>query len=178
MSDNTPHMNRLLISITVFLCVICGLLFTQSSAGPSGNDHTSVIAGSTDDITEIISDTDKNNNTDSPDVSITSTPTSTPTPVPTEVPEIQKVSKEAKNGVWTPDGSNWKFLVDGNPYTGWLTDTDGHRYYFDKKGIMQRGWITVSKKQYYLDEDGILQTGTFTADGKEYTSNADGSVKK
>lgn len=34
MSDRTPHLNRLLIFIIIILCLICGLLFTQSSAGP------------------------------------------------------------------------------------------------------------------------------------------------
>ena len=42
-------------------------------------------------------------------------------------------------------------MVDGTAYTGWLTDTDGHRYYFNKDGIMQTGWITLGKKRYYLD---------------------------
>lgn len=57
-------------------------------------------------------------------------------------------------------------MVDGTAYTGWLTDTDGHRYYFNKDGIMQTGWITLGKKRYYLDEDGIMQTGTITVNGK------------
>ena len=34
MSEHTPRMNRLLIFVAVFLCLICGILFTQSSAGP------------------------------------------------------------------------------------------------------------------------------------------------
>ena len=50
MSDRTPHLNRLLIFIIIILCLICGLLFTQSSAGPFGNSHTSVIAENTGDI--------------------------------------------------------------------------------------------------------------------------------
>ena len=47
-------------------------------------------------------------------------PSATPSPVPTEIPK-QKVSPEAENGVWTPDGTNWKLMVDGTAYTGWLT---------------------------------------------------------
>ena len=42
------------------------------------------------------------------------------------------------------------------------------RYYFDKKGIMQRGWLKLKGKKYYLDEDGIMQTGTVTVDGQKY----------
>ena len=50
MPDRNPKINRLLIFITVFLCLICGLLFTQSSAGPFGNNYNSVVTGNTDDI--------------------------------------------------------------------------------------------------------------------------------
>ena len=69
-------------------------------------------------------------------------------------------------------------MVDGTAYTGWLTDTDGHRYYFNKDGIMKTGWITLGKKRYYLDEDGIMQIGTITVNGKKYSLAADGSLKK
>ena len=40
MSERTPRIKRLLIFITVFLCLICGILFTQSSAGPFENSST------------------------------------------------------------------------------------------------------------------------------------------
>ncbi len=60
MSDRTPHLNRLLIFIIIILCLICGLLFTQSSAGPFGNSHTSVIAENTGDIAVLSSDKDQN----------------------------------------------------------------------------------------------------------------------
>ena len=158
MPDRNPKINRLLIFITVFLCLICGLLFTQSSAGPFGNNYNSVVTGNTDDISIMASNSGHN-----------STSSST---------ENGNVSPEAENGIWTADGSDWKFLVNGEAYTGWLTDTDGHRYYFSENGVMQRGWIKLNKKRYYLDEDGILQTGTLTIDGKKYTFAADGSLKK
>ena len=178
MSDRNPHMNRLLISIAVFLCLICGLLFTQSSAGPSGNSYSSVVAENTENLSRDPATPDHVTSTDISATEEGASPSPTPSPVPTELPEIQKVSPEAKEGVWTADGSNWKFLVDGTAYTGWLTDTDGHRYYFDRNGTMRRGWITLGKKRYYLDEDGILQTGTITIDGKKYQLAADGSLKK
>lgn len=178
MSEHTPRMNRLLIIITVFLCLICGILFTQSSAGPFENSYTSIVAKNSNDASIIISDPDHADNTDTSTNIVVSTPSATPSPVPTKVPETQQVSPEAENGVWTPNGTSWMFLVDGVAYTGWLTDTDSHRYYFNKDGIMQTGWITVGKKRYYLDEDGIMQTGIITVDGKKYTLAADGSLKK
>lgn len=175
MAGRNSHINRLLIFISVFLCLICGLLFTQSSAGPSGNNPTSVAVKDTQIIPEI---TDVPNQADNTDisVSVTAAPTSTATPTP--VPEEQQVSPEAEKGVWTADGSNWLFMVDGTAYTGWLTDTDGKRYYFDKNGIMQRGWLKLKGKKYYLDEDGIMQTGTITVDGKKYQLTSDGSLKE
>ena len=59
---------------------------------------------------------------------------------PTAVPVVFEVSPEAGTGIWTSSGSNWMFLVNGTPHTGWLTDTDGKRYFFNKDGIMQTGW--------------------------------------
>lgn len=176
MSDRNPKINRLLIFITVLLCLICGLLFTQSSAGPFGNNLNSIITGNRDDISVVTSDTDPDTNTSNTDISPTPLVTSSPTP--SKVSEAENVSPEAENGTWTADGSDWKFLVNGEAYTGWLTDTDGHRYYFNENGIMQRGWINIGKKRYYLDEDGILQTGTITIDGKKYHLASDGSLKK
>ena len=163
MSEHTPRMNRLLIFVAVFLCLICGILFTQSSAGPFESSSTSVVSINTSDISTIEPSSDRDHHTDASISSGAPSPSATPSPVPTEIPETEKVSPEAENGVWTPDGTNWKF---------------GHRYYFNKDGIMQTGWITLGKKRYYLDEDGIMQTGTITVNGKKYTLAADGSLKK
>ena len=178
MSERTPRIKRLLIFVTVFLCLICGILFTQSSAGPFESSSTSVISVNTSDISAIEPGSDRDHHTDASISSGAPSPSATPSPVPTEIPETEQVSPEAENGVWTPDGTNWKFMVDGTAYTGWLTDTDAHRYYFNKDGIMQTGWITLGKKRYYLDEDGIMQTGTITVNGKKYTLASDGSLKK
>ena len=97
---------------------------------------------------------------------------------PSEPPVKKEASPEAANGTWTSSGSHWMFLVNGTPYTGWLIDTDGKHYYFDKDGIMQTGWINDNGKRYYLDLDGIMQTGTVSIDGKDYELQADGSLKK
>lgn len=173
MTGRNPNINRLLIIISVFLCLIFGLLFTQSSAGRTGNNLTSAAAKDTQIIPEETLSPDQDDHTDIP---ATAVPTATPSPTP--VPEEQKVSPEAENGIWTADGSSWLFMVDGTAYTGWLTDTDGKRYYFDKNGIMQTGWLSLDGRKYYLDEDGIMQTGTITVDGTEYTFSFDGSLKE
>ena len=59
-------------------------------------------------------------------------------------------------------------MVNGEGYKGWLTDTDGHRYYFNDKGVMQTGWLELDGKRYYLNADGVLQTGDVTIDGEIY----------
>ena len=41
-------------------------------------------------------------------------------------------------------------MVDGVPYTGWLIDTDGKHYFFDKDGIMQTGWVKDDGNWYYM----------------------------
>ena len=177
MSDRTPHLNRLLIFIIIILCLICGLLFTQSSAGPFGNSHTSVIAENTGDIAVLSSDKDQNIKLNISGTDISVSPSATPSPTPVKEQDAENVSPEAESGTWTADGTNWKFMVNGKAYTGWLTDTDGKQYYFDKAGIMQTGWVDVENKRYYMDLDGIMQTGDITVDGKTYHLNADGSLQ-
>ena len=78
MPDRNPKINRLLIFITVFLCLICGLLFTQSSAGPFGNNYNSVVTGNTDDISIMASNSGHNSTSSSTEVS--ATPSITPSP--------------------------------------------------------------------------------------------------
>ena len=171
MPGRKPHTSRLLIFIVFLLCLICSCILTQSSAGRIPGHHISLVADTSDKASS-------DSSSDTVDVA-----ESTSTPKPTQAASTPKktayqVSPEAKEGSWTADGSHWLFMVNGQSYTGWLTDTDGHRYYFNKDGIMQTGWITFNKKRYYMDEDGIMQTGTITIDGKKYTLAADGSLKK
>ena len=68
-------------------------------------------------------------------------------------------------------------MVNGAPYKGWLTDTDGKRYFFNQDGIMQTGWVDDGGKRYFMDLDGIMQTGFITTGGKSYELQADGSLK-
>ena len=176
MSDRTPHLNRLLIFIIIILCLICGLLFTQSSAGPFGNSHTSVIAENTGDIAVLSSDKDQNIKLNISGTDISVSPSATPSPTPVKEQDAENVSPEAESGTWTADGTNWKFMVNGKAYTGWLTDTDGHRYYFNKKGIMQTGWQNVNGNWYYLNSKGAMQTGWLLKEGKYYFLNTDGTM--
>ena len=195
MSGHFFRTNRWLVTAAVLVCILSGGLFTHSAAAPS-RDHSEnstgvLIAENTKDnkstqTTEKVTDLKETKSTkDTGDTEKKAT--ITPTPAKSSAKEDSsadkdqetgnKVSAEAKKGVWTTSGSDWIFLVDGTAYTGWLTDTDGKQYYFDKAGIMQTGWVDVENKRYYMDLDGIMQTGDITVDGKTYHLNADGSLQ-
>lgn len=185
MPDRRPRTNRLLMVIALIMCVFFGGTFTSSSANPSSNgqesSHDIFISDSREEpvVPEKSTDADKITD-DTPYITPTQAPSVTATPVPTKTPAKEKkiqVSPEASKGIWASSGTHWMFLVDGTPYTGWLTDTDGKQYFFSSDGIMQTGWLDDNGKRYYLDLDGIMQTGTITIDGESYTFNTDGTLK-
>lgn len=168
--------SRALIIIAVLLSLLTGATFRQSGAEAQFSMNET-------DTETVVSDAqpedepeDEPENEPEPTAAPTASPTPTPKPTAVPTPEV-KASKEASEGVWTSSGSNWIFLVNGTPYTGWLIDTDGKHYYFDKDGIMQTGWLDDDGKRYYLDADGIMQTGDITVDGETYYLNADGSLE-
>ena len=78
MSEHTPRMNRLLIFVAVFLCLICGILFTQSSAGPFESSSTSVVSINTSDISAIEPSSDRDHHTDASIFSGAPSPSATP----------------------------------------------------------------------------------------------------
>lgn len=178
--------NKFLLLITLSMSLVCGSVFTQSSATPSPMEDLkdadviiSLIPGASTELTTGDSiQTDSQTPTPTPTVAVTATPTPVPqataTPVPTVVPFNPEASPEASIGVWTPSGSKWMFMVNGSPYTGWLSDTDGKVYYLGSDGIMQTGWLDLDGNRYYLDLDGILQTGDVTIDGTDYHFNQKG----
>ena len=166
MSGHFFRTNRWLVTAAVLVCILSGGLFTHSAAAPS-RDHSEnstgvLIAENTKDnkstqTTEKVTDLKETKSTkDTGDtekkVTITPTPAKSSAKEDSSADKDQetgnKVSPEAKKGVWTNSGSDWIFLVDGTAYTGWLTDTDGKQYYFDKAGIMQTGWVDVENKRY------------------------------
>ena len=89
MAGRNSHINRFLIFISVFLCLICGLLFTQSSADPSGNNPVSIAVKDTQIIPEI---TDIPDQTDHTDISASVTAAPTATTVVTTVTAFTVVS--------------------------------------------------------------------------------------
>lgn len=165
-SDHLPRTNRWLVLLAFVFCLLLSGLFTRSSAGPAPviAEHEPQISDSSENTELTVADSASDSATSEKS---SSGKKSSP----------KNSSKSETEGVWVASGSNWMYLVDDKAYTGWFTDTDGKRYYFDSAGIMQTGWTDIKGKRYYLDLDGILQTGDIQIDGKTYHLNEDGSLK-
>lgn len=181
MPGRKTRTSLILVLTAVILCLFFGTILTQSSAGPSNNGQKmpDMFVAQTDKEQNSSSEQEENPE-DTPALSVT--PTSTPTPIATTTPVPDKTpvpdaSPEASKGTWMANGSNWQFIVDGVPYTGWLLDLDGKKYYFDADGIMQTGWLDEGNKRYYLNLDGVMQTGDVVIDNKTYHFLEDGSLE-
>ena len=163
MSDKKRHLNPLLLLIAILLCLSAGFLFRRTSFDANYKipaRHSSVIKNPRSHQHLFPPRNQRQTSAfllhrplRSSLLSLLLNPISQ-----------DETSPEASLGVWTSSGSNWMFMVDGVPYTGWLIDTDGKHYFFDKDGIMQTGWVDGNGKRYYMDLDGIMQTGTITVD--------------
>lgn len=180
--------NPALLLTVLLLCLLFGAFLSRSSAelspAGSGSKPDTFVAKDAEDSASLSEGTVTDDRKTDDSQSSKDTPQPTATPVPTKAPKKKKaetaafeVSPEASKGVWTPNGSSWMFLVDGTPYTGWLTDADQHRYYFAQDGIMQTGWLDDDGKRYYLDLDGIMQTGEVKIGKETYEFLQDGSLK-
>lgn len=184
MTGRNPRTSRILLLLVILMCLALGGMVTQISlTDPSGGDSPDMfVAEDVQELPDTSSDVAADENTGEEAPAPTEEPEATPEPTaePTKAPDAEpdyEVSPEAETGVWMPSGSNWTFLVDGVPYTGWLNDTDGHRYYFNSDGIMETGWTDVENKRYYFDADGIMQTGDVTYKDKTYHLLEDGSLE-
>ncbi|MCD8155420.1 MAG: cell wall-binding protein [Clostridiales bacterium] len=187
MAKRKHKINWFLFFLTFLLCLGYGVLLTRSTAIAPGT--------SKDSLAQAEADSAGGNQGDDPTASAqdaasgveeaagaeednTEEETVAEESAESEESFTYEVSAEASIGVWTSSGSSWLFMVNGAAYTGWLTDTDHHRYYFNAEGIMQTGWLDDGENRYYLDEDGIMQTGEITVDGVTYILGEDGILKE
>lgn len=193
MPGHKQRAGRGLMIASVLLCLGCGIGFTRSSATTPALEDSQTpdmfVANNVDDSTLHQDGTVTNDgaatNTGDESQEPSDQVILEETPVPEasqDAPEndttvSSEVSPEAANGVWTPVGSSWYFMVNGEGITGWFTDTDGERYYFDENAVMHTGWLDLDGKRYYLNADGVLQTGDVTIDGQIYHFAADGSLQ-
>lgn len=175
MSNRFSRINHWLLLAVTVLCISFAGLFTYSSPTP---DLDSICSQTEPEL--YVSDTSDDPSPSSVSSMILTSETDSADKTAEKKSSASKkfkVSPEASKGVWTSSGSSWMFLIDGVPFSGWLTDTDKKRYYFGSDGIMQTGWITVDGKTYYMDMDGIMQTEDLKIGKKTYHFNEDGSLK-
>ena len=109
-------------------------------------------------------------------------------------------SGERATGLKVISKNYYIFDEDGFLQTGWC-DLDGKRYYaaedgvlvhganritvkgvkkifyFDKKRVMQDGFITIKDKTYYFDKDKGMLTGVQKIDGKKYYFSTKGVMQ-
>lgn len=168
MTNGHSRTSPFLLLLTVVMCLLCGLLFTGSSAIPSVVKKNGTDTFAKKDPADTSADKTNKKETEI---------TLTPSPVPKSPSSAFPVSPEASHGVWVPVENSWMFMVNGSPYTGWLTDTDGKRYFLTKAGTMKTGWLELKNKKYYFDLDGIMQTGSVVIEQQVYHFLEDGSLK-
>ena len=167
MPGRKKRTNRVLILITVLLCLAFGTIFTQSSSAvePKSNQDT---------LPDIIVADDADTAGNEHSSKRESQKISQERTEEDAVPQKQNSENEI-SGQWAFSKDQWYYYVDEKPVTGWKT-IGSNTYYFNKKGVMKTGWIKVKNTRYYLDDDGIMQTGWISLDGKSYYLRDDGSL--
>lgn len=80
------------------------------------------------------------------------------------------------NAAWKTTSAGTIYTQKASPgYVTGLKQIDKYWYYFNSKGIMQKGFQTINKKLYYFNEKGIMQKGWFeTPDKKKYFADDNG----
>lgn len=90
---------------------------------------------------------------------------------------LNKNSKKATSSR-TIDGIRYKFGSDGvyaGRYTGWTKNKSGiYKYWLD--GERQTGWVTVGENKYYLDEAKGRLTGEAEIEGDTYAFDSKGRL--
>ncbi len=184
MSDHNRQTNPLLLIIVILLCLSSGFFLRQSSYDPDYFTKESVTSTEADKASSAKDSKDKT----ALKIQIKKrpqgqAPSATPkaTQKPTETPAVSDdsdVSTEASKGTWTASGSSWMFLVDGQPYTGWLTDTDHKKYYFNQRRN-HADRLDRSRQKALLHGSGRNHADRYvTVAAKTYELQADGSLKK
>ena len=106
------------------------------------------------------------------------------------------VPSTGTEGNWVRDGDAWRYRYDDNTYLigdwvksggkwyymdeyGYMVNRckmliDDATYYFDDTGVMQVGWVYLSRNWYYFDENGKMCTGWVDVGDKWYYLDTDG----
>ncbi|MDY3917640.1 MAG: hypothetical protein SOZ59_01405 [Candidatus Limivivens sp.] len=82
---------------------------------------------------------------------------------------------------WFKSSNNrvYYFDPDTGARTKYWREIDGTTYWFNRLGVMQKGWRTISGSQYYFDQNtGEVLTGFQSIDGKQYYFDETGKMQK
>ena len=74
-------------------------------------------------------------------------------------------------------GETYYFNKKGILQTGWLKEGDNWYYLDAKTGAMQTDWVKDGNQWYYLDKDGVMKTGWNKIGGVWYYMNGNGVMK-
>lgn len=74
-------------------------------------------------------------------------------------------------------GETYYFNKKGILQTGWLKEGDNWYYLDAKTGAMQTGWVKDGNQWYYLDKNGVMKTGWNKIGGVWYYMNGNGVMK-
>ncbi len=89
----------------------------------------------------------------------------------------KKITNERRMVLDASSGTNSWYEFDSNGYmvTGWRTDSDGIRYYYNSNGKSAYGMTTVGSSTYYFAADGHMCTDySVSINGKMYYFGSDG----
>jgi glucan-binding YG repeat protein len=77
------------------------------------------------------------------------------------------------------NGKEYEFTEDGTVIEAWETDKDGNMFYSDgQNGIVKNDWKLLNDKWYYFNEKGIMQRGFQTIKGVQYYLDENGIMLK
>ena len=82
----------------------------------------------------------------------------------------------AESVIWAKAGDNWTCEnINGDRLKGWqqinkanMLSDDGSWYYFDKDGILQKGWLQSGSSWYFMGDTGAMTTGWVQSGSKWY----------
>ena len=88
-------------------------------------------------------------------------------------------AQSAKAGWMNKDGKRYYMQANGELAKYW-TEIDGKMYYFTGSNELVTGWLTkiATQEKYYFNKDGVMQTGFIKVDGNTYYMNKDGAMVK
>lgn len=70
---------------------------------------------------------------------------------------------------WQKIDGEYYYLHEGKMLTGWLSDSNGNKYYMDSSsGKMALSWKQIDGSWYYFDQYGHMKTGWLNLSGKYY----------